>query len=196
MQLQLSYMYYWDFCPFNHQLFDFVAMEMQTPLRSDWMCIKKRPVPRHSWCDLALFPPLTSDAFCFLLPLFYAYTHTHLLPLYGGSLLDAAGRRWVSAWPGPGLGLYFDCLSFFVHFINGHLAPLANKDVHSLFLHLDLALCALFFSSFPVLFAPAVCWLKYENMLFSFSSPASRSLIISAADQSEQVTTQFVFFFK
>lgn len=142
---------------------------------------------------LGPFP--SSHFWCLLLsasPLLCLHTHPFTASVWGqfvGSSWAQVSISLTGTWP------------WTVHWLPVFLCPffkmvislLTKMCILSSFIF-ELAVCALFFSSFPVLFAPAVCWLKYENMLFSFSYPASRSLIISAADQSEQVTTQFGFF--
>lgn len=164
---------------FSHQLFHSVAVEMQTQLRTKlYLKKKKRPVLSHSCCDLAVFPSLTPDAFCFLLPP-SVLTHTHLLPLCLGSLLDAAGRRWVSA--GPRFGLFIDCLSLVLLLLLTKLCFLSTSIWTLLYLY-----C---FSSFFTLHPPHSCSLQ---AVFPFSSPASISLMTSAADQSEQKAIYFV----
>lgn len=159
LQLQLNCIY--D-CDFRHIAALNISCLILLPWKYkccwDWMCIIKKkasvvsqlmwlgPFPTHFWCLLLSASPLLC-------------LHT---PIYCLCM-------WAVCWTQLGAGEYQPnrdlaldcaetaCLSLSISF-NGHLAPLANKAVHSFFLHLDRGL--LFFSSFPVLFAPVVCWLE------------------------------------
>lgn len=177
LQLQLHCTGGWDLSQLA-----VVAVHMQMPFRSCWMCVWKKASVASQLLWLGHFP--SSHSWCLLLsasPLLCLHTPNYCLCV------------WAVCWTQLGAGEYRPVCSFWLWTI--HRLPVFLWMV---FLLLPLTkLCLLssfgpYWCCFPLpspfslslLFAE---WIS-KHARFLFSYPASANLIISAADQSEQKT--------